>query len=412
MAETVFIQLTDDGAAMWAAFDETGRLVSSIGRGALEGAKVSLEGRRSVVLVPAADVISTEAELPNASQARLRQIVPFSLEESLADDVEQLAFAIGARRASGATPVAVVARERLEEWLARLGAAGISPQALYSAADGVPQIPATIVVLIEGERIYIRRGERAPLTLEGLTLAQALELVAPKAEDEDEAGAAADRVLVYADPAAADLFREELSSLTHARDDVDVKVAADGVFARLAATLAQRPGTNLLQGSYAPKSNWGALVRPWRLAASLLIASGVLALVSQGAEFLQLRRTDQSLTELVSEGCQRIVGDARPSACQRAVQQRLGADAASAGGPDFLATLAAIAAVRVADTRIDALSYRNRVMDLQLVAPNVPALDEFARGLEQTRVFDADIEAANQGERGTEGRVRIVGARP
>ena len=37
----------------------------------------------------------------------------------------------------------------------------------------------------------------------------------------------------------------------------------------LAATLAQRPGTNLLQGAYAPKSNWSAMAKPWRLAASL-----------------------------------------------------------------------------------------------------------------------------------------------
>jgi hypothetical protein len=142
------------------------------------------------------------------------------------------------------------------------------------------------------------------------------------------------------------------------------------------------------------------------------MASGALAVLSQGVELWQLRRTDQALTDLVSTACQRTIGDARPSTCQREVQQRLGADAASSNGPDFLATLAAIAAVRTAETRIDALSYRNRVMDLQLLAPNVPALDEFARGLEQTRVFDAQIEAANQQDNGTEGRVRVVGAKP
>jgi general secretion pathway protein L len=410
----LFIRLTDDGAATWAAFDDTGRLSSPVGRGELEGASALLEGRRSAVLVPAVDVISTETALPTTSPARLRQLVPFSLEESLADDVEGLTFAIGARRASGTAPVAVVARARMNEWIARLSAAGIVPQAIYSAAEGVPEIPATIVVLIEGERIYVRSGEQPPCTLEGLTLTQALELVGGKVPAD---GAAAesqtpDRVLVYVDAAGLELFRAELAALAQERGNIDVKVANDGVFLHLAATLAQRPGTNLLQGSFAPKSNWGALTRPWRLAASLLVASGVLALFLQGAQLWQLRRTDQALAQLVAAGCERAVGDARLSACQREVQQRLGADAASAGGPDFLATLAAIAAVRNAETRIDALSYRNRTMDLQLVAPNVPALDEFARGLEQTRVFDAEIEAANQSDNGTEGRVRIVGVKP
>ena len=62
--------------------------------------------------------------------------------------------------------------------------------------------------------------------------------------------------------------------------------------------------------------------------------------------------------------------------------------------------------------RIDALSYRNRVMDLQLLVPNVVALDEFSRALEQTRRFEVEIETANQRDSATEGRLRIVGANP
>jgi hypothetical protein len=91
------------------------------------------------------------------------------------------------------------------------------------------------------------------------------------------------------------------------------------------------------------------------------------------------------------------------------VAQRLGADSGSAT-ESFLSTLAAIAAVRGSELRIDALSYRNRVMDLQLIAPSVMALDEFSRALEQTRRFDVEIEAQNPVDSGTEGRLRIVEA--
>ena len=58
-------------------------------------------------------------------------------------------------------------------------------------------------------------------------------------------------------------------------------------------------------------------------------------------------------------------------------------------------------------TRIDALSYRNRVMDLQLVAGSVDELDAFARNLEQTKRFTPKIESANQSEAGVEGRLQI-----
>jgi hypothetical protein len=105
------------------------------------------------------------------------------------------------------------------------------------------------------------------------------------------------------------------------------------------------------------------------------------------------------------------VGDARPSACQREVQQRLGSNATS-GSANFLATLAAIAASRDPATRLDALGYRNQTMNLQLIATSLPALDDFARSLEQTQRFDAEIESTNQSDGGIEGRVRIVGVSP
>jgi general secretion pathway protein L len=408
LAETLFIRLVDGGAAAWAAFDANGGLAGRIGRGPLAGAAAALQGRRCCVLVPAVDVSHAQAELPAASQARLRQIVPFSLEESLADDIEQLSFAIGTRRASGVTPVAAVAKQTIDKWLAELGAAGIVPQTLCSEADGVPEVPSTLVLLVEAGLVYGRYAERAPFVLEGPSLREVVDLVG---SPEQEAGER--HLLVYASAAERDRVRNEVAGLGGDFASVDVKIAAEGLFPHLAATLAQRAGTNLLQGAYAPKSNWSAFARPWRFAAALLVAAAALLLVSQGAEYWQLRRSDDELTDLVSTNCQRIVGDSRPSTCQRIVQQRLGASAASSGGSeDFLSTLAAIAAARDPEMRIDALSYRNRVMDLQLVASSVPALDEFARGLQQTKRFGAEIQAANQRDTGTEGRVRVTSTQP
>jgi general secretion pathway protein L len=407
LAETLFIRLADGEAAHWAAFDANGALAGSLGRGSLASANAAAQGKRCCVLAPGVDVTTAVVDLPVASQARLRQIVPFSLEESLADDVEHLTFAIGARRASGATPVAVAAKQRIDGWLERLRGAGITPQALCSEAEGVPEVPGTLVVLIEGNRIYGRFAERAPFVLEGLTLRQALDLARPPDGETERP-----HLLVYTDSADSERVRREVATLGEEFASVEIKVAADGVFPHLAATLAQRAGTNLLQGAYAPRSNWLAFAQPWRFAAGLVVAALALSLLAQGAMYWQLRRADQSLSELVASSCQRAVGDARQSTCQREVQQRLSASAAGAGGDDFLSTLAAVSAARDSAMHIDALSYRNRILDLQLLAASVPALDEFARGLEQTKRFDAEIQAANQKDNGIEGRVRVVGVKP
>ena len=168
MVETFFVRLSDAGTATWGAFDPTGRIVGSVGRGPLQSAQAALAGRRCTALVNAVDVLATEATLPAASQARLRQIVPFSLEEALAEDVDRMVFAIGAKLPSGATQVAAVAKERMDAWLAQLRSAGIVPHAVCSEADGIPDIPATLVLIIEGERIAGRKPGQAPFVFDGL----------------------------------------------------------------------------------------------------------------------------------------------------------------------------------------------------------------------------------------------------
>ncbi len=407
MADTFFVRLSDTAAVTWGAFDATGRLVGVLGRGTLLSAHGALAGRRCTVLVNALDVLIAEAVLPVASQARMRQIAPFSLEESLANDVDEMAFAIGARLPSGATQVAAVAKERMDAWLGALRAAGIEPTALCSEADGIPDIPATLVLLIEDERIAGRKPGRAPFVFEGLPLAQVLSVALAHKTEEPELR----HIRVFTDAAGHARFAAELGELGSRFASADVKLLNEGVFPHLAATLAQRPGTNLLQGAYAPKSNWSALFKPWRLAASLAGAVVVLGVLLQGAEYLQLRRADAALDEVVGPACQRVVGDSSTSACQREVRQRLG-DSSGSATETFLSTLAAIAAARDAEMRIDALSYRNRAMNLQLVAPDLTTIDAFSRELEQTRRFDVTLEANNPVDEGTEGRLRIAAATP
>ena len=410
MADYLFIELTEDAShATWAAFDAQGRLLSTIGRGALTSVRPGADGHRVVLLAPATAVISTQAELPTASASRLRQMLPYSLEDALADDVEQLAFAVGRRLSPSAVSVAIVAKQNLTAWLDALRAVGVAPHAVYSAADGVPDTPGTLTLMLEGEKFFGRRPGQPPFVLEGFGIEQTLDLLQRDGEEMPELK----HLVVYADEAGRRTFQAELERLQDRGVSAEIKLIADGMFPHLAANLAAHPGTNLLQGQYAPKSNWVALARPWRVAASLLLALGVLALVARGAEYLTLRREDAQLTEQIATACGRLVAGGRVTACENVVQQRL-RDVGGAGarnGETFLSTLAAIAGSRDAQSRIEALSYRNQVMDLQLVSSSVPALDEFRRGLDETQRFEAVIESANPTDAGVEGRVKIAGVR-
>jgi type II secretory pathway component PulL len=273
---------------------------------------------------------------------------------------------------------------------------------VYGETEGVPDVPGTLWLLLEGSCVYARRPGRPPFALEGMTLRQTVDALGTAGADDEIKHA-----IAYADPGSQARLQAELRELADLFESAQAKVAVDGVFPHLAATLAQRPGTNLLQGLYAPKSNWIELTRPWRHAAVLLAAVGLLALVLSVAEYWALRRADERLGDLLTQSCQRIFGTNRASACD-AELDRLRKNASAANAETFLTTLEAIAAARDPELKIDSLVWRNRTMDLQLIGADVGALDKFAKSLEQTHRFKPKIESANQNDTGVEGRMRIA----
>lgn len=411
MADYLFIRFRDDPSEVESVvLDEHGRLIERPSRGPLELLARRAQGRRVVVLLPGTEIVTTQAQLPKASQTRLRQLLPFTLEDSFAADVDSLHFAAGRRSASGAVLVSVAERARLEALLDLIHDAGLRPAAIYAETDGVPDTPSTLNVVVEGARVYARRPGQAPLVLDGLSLAQMLELLTLQSEDPADL----QHLIIYLDPEAKQHRRAELAEIQTRVATLDIKEVADGVLGRFAATLVFEGGTNLLQGLYAPKSDYGGLLRPWYTAAGFLVALVALSLGSQTVEYFVLRHRDQALTEQLTTLCARGFASSSLSSCRAAVQQRLTAvgQRASTGQESFLTTLAAVADSIVAESRLEALSYRNRVMDLQLLVPSVTLLDQFAQGVAADNRFEAQIQSANPGESGVEGRVQVVGAGP
>src|SRR3984885_1275477 len=118
MADWLIIRLPRAPAeqASWIVVDARGGAVEAPAGGPLELAQPAAAGRHVCVLVPGTDVLLMEPELPAKAGTKLAQMVPYALEEQLAEDIDDLHFAIGrrtetnARRAGDAarTPVAVV----------------------------------------------------------------------------------------------------------------------------------------------------------------------------------------------------------------------------------------------------------------------------------------------------------------
>lgn len=409
MADSVVLRLHEQPKdCEWVVVDSDGRQTERRRSGALSEVHPTATGRRLIVLVPGSDVITTRVELPQVSKARQRQMLPFALEDQFAVDVATLHFAPGPRNEDDQLYVSVVAHELLKGWLERLTAANLEPAAIYADTDGVADTPATLNVIYENGAIFARRPGDAALSIEGLDLADAFSIIAGEPDDETTV----QHALLCIDAEAHQANAAQIEALSSQFAGLDVKLLQEDALPLFAAKLINHPGANLLQGTYAPKSNWGAMMKPWRVAAVLGAALVATALLGTVIDYIQLQRNDSALTEALQVRCTEEFRTPDLRQCEAAVRQRLGAvNAGEGGSEDFLATLASVAETTIEANTLRSVSFRNSVMDMQIVTPDVPALDAFSRRLDESGPYTVSVQSTNPQEDGTvESRIQIVGA--
>ncbi|HTQ35704.1 MAG TPA: type II secretion system protein GspL [Steroidobacteraceae bacterium] len=387
----------DDAPLHWAAADESGKLLSAPADEHDLAAMAA--GRRVALLAPAADVSRFEVQLPAANEARLLQLAPFALEDLVSEDLEQLHFAVGVRdSASGLVPVAVVNRQRMAHWLARATALRLQPAAVFAESDLAPVMPGHVTMVLVDDQLLLRREGAPPLLMPADDPALALEMLLGDAAEVAGANlmihAAPDEWARHAGP--LELLRERVASF-------NVQLDAGGLLALYARSLGEARPINLLQGAFRPAQSRAAGWERWRGAALMLLA---LVVLHVGASWWQLHRLhgesaelDQSMAQLYA----RVFPGQRPGPDPHAqfVRRNNEINAGTAQKGEFLPLLAALAAAQqnAPATRLESLTFKPGMLQLQASAPTADGLEQFSEALRAGGYAVQILSGQSQGER-------------
>lgn len=386
--------------------------------GPLEDAAALAGNRRLIVLVPSTRVLRLNARIPLKGTARIRQALPFALEEQLAGDIDKQHFAFRAKDDAGHTPVAVVDKALLQEWIARLDAAELMPNAIYADSDALPANPATITLLVEGGRALIRSDEGEVTAFDEASLETVLELLldAQSKKLENDATAVPVKLVIYCSEETHRRYEQLWDRQRMRVENLEVIFLADGALPLLAGEIAHRPGVNLLQGSFAPKTDLPIRWQDWRIAAALLAAFLVLNLAYKGLHYWQLSRADAALDAAATQ----VLTQTFPTAGEvsdpwNELRTRLGAaedDTAQAGATDLSESLEVLSAAfaKTPGIRMETISFRSGALDLQLTAPDVAALDQLRQLISDPGKYTAEIQSANPDNDVIKGRIQITAA--
>jgi general secretion pathway protein L len=407
MADWLLLRLArdPDQPATWLVVDPRGVAQGPPQSGPLSLAAPRSTGRRICVLVPGTDVLVAEPELPTKAGTKLQQLVPYALEEQLADDIDDLHFAIGRRPSdSTRTPVAVVTRTLMDQWLTALKSNGLDPEVMYADSDLLPQNPGQSVALLEEDIVVVRPPSGSPVTLPADALHEALEMAQSSTAD----GGAGRGLILYTGAPEWHEHSAQVEALRERFDGIKIQLLASGPLALFAQQLPMATATNLLQGAYTPTTSRAVGLRAWRVAVILLVCLIGLHVAGKAAELSVLKSNEHKLDVSMRQAVQTVMpGQSNSPDARKLLEARLSA-ARAAGTSGLLPALEALVQAKSAAPAavVQALSFHNGAVELKVAAPDASSLDRIGQAL-RNNGWQADLTSGNNVGSGYEGHLQI-----
>ncbi|HEU4627033.1 MAG TPA: type II secretion system protein GspL [Steroidobacteraceae bacterium] len=391
----------------WILADGRGSAITAPQTGPLVDIAPRAVGRRVCVLVPGTDVLLAEPEVPVKAGTKLQQVVPYALEEQLAEDIDDLHFAIGKRSGNSiTTPVAVVSHALMDDWLTILKAAGITPDMMYADSELLPENPGHAVALLEDDVITVRPPVGPTICMPTDALSEALDIARHAGQTGEQSGRG---LILYTGAAEWQHYSPRIEKARDQFDGIKVQLLTGGPLPLFVQQLPIARATNLLQGRYAQQNPRAVGWRSWRVAAILLAALIGLHIAGKAGELFMLKRAEKTVDASIDEAFRAAMpGEQNTINARRRMEQRL-ATVRSGGGGGLLDALGAVVTARSAapSTVVQSLSYRNGALELKIAGPDADSLERINQAL-SSNGWNAEFIGGNVvAEGGYEGRVQI-----
>lgn len=405
MAEQLVIYLKDIESQQcdWLFCDFNGQALSPVEQGSLsdmveKNRNAVDSSRRVVVLLSSRYIHFSQVAIPSRNKQRVLQAVPFALEDQLADDVDELYFAIG-KQVDGQYPVAVMQQTLLDQLLQIFVEFNIKIDMLGIDLLALPLTNTDWTVLIDNKLASIRFSPYEIINTNDDNLVTMLQVLL-KQQDKQ--------------------LPEKLNLLVHQDSTLEIDLGIETEIRHFAKSpltdfvkhLKPAVEFNLLQGQYSPQQKTAGWWRPWRAAAVISAVLITAQLIMGHIELSRLEDENRLLSAEIDRvfkqsfpGTKRVV-NARVQMENQLKALRKGTGKAESGFVELLADTAS-ALSKDNKLNIDAINYRNRRMELDITAEKLGDLEALKNDLVKNRQLKVEILSATSEDKIVKGRLRV-----
>jgi len=351
-------------------------------------------GRKILLLVPNDEVVLSTLNIPSKNKKQLNRAVPFALEDSLADDLENLHFAIHQDGSDEDTQVAVISKQKLSQYIGLLKehnitAYAVLPQVLaqnhenesWSVLQNINSQESDLTNSVADEnnisvRVNKFSGFSSSKNLLGLFLAEQFETKPIKTIHTN----------IEQEAFSGDLH--ELKFKTLDVNEVDYKSATSALGLNLLTNYIQ-------QGTSNSSVNWKA----WRPA---LVLAGLLATTWIGIlgwQNTQLQQQREQLTNAVNQTFLDAFPNSRVVDASQQMRSKLAA-LQKQTGKSIESPIPLIADIgpllnEFKDINLNEVNYTNGELTLMLKTPSLNRLEAFKKAAKDKAELNVKIKDSN-----------------
>ncbi|WP_434340243.1 type II secretion system protein GspL [Motilimonas cestriensis] len=245
-------------------------------------------GRPVIVLLPVADVLLTQVEVPGKLTRQLQQALPYMVEEELATDVDKLHFTV-LDCSDGVASLAIVEKAKMDNWLDWLEAAQLKCRQFLPDALMLPEHEGQWSAVQMADDWLIRQGRYKGFSADESLLPFLMDKWLQEGESavDNEVEASEQVIQVYTPLPSGVAGNWQLNT-----PELPMQLLAQGALAS---------HMNLLVGEYQPQKEYSKNWLLWKRVGIAATACLVLALVSTVLSLQQLKQENEQLTAEIKD---------------------------------------------------------------------------------------------------------------
>lgn len=236
-----------------------------------------------IVLVSTAKISLHRTKIPTRSLQKLRQALPFSLEERFIENVEELHFALGKKDKENNVMVAVIPRLLIKQILATFQKKNLRPTILMPDVLAIPYPVDGWAILYLNGLALVRTGLQSGFAIEIELLPTLLEMIL-----NENTKNLPKIIWLY----QSTFWKGELNF-----PNIIEKTYPEQTLGFLAKNIEKSNIINLLQGEYQQQSPFQPYIKSLILTGTLVFSLGIIQVIAMFDELESLRQITNNLSQ-------------------------------------------------------------------------------------------------------------------